>query len=205
MQDKLNTKIFYIGDQSFTANMDYVKNFCIASKKENLVWSCQTRVNLVNEEIAKTMKNAGCLEVCFGAESYNQKILNLNNKMTKVSEIPKALSICKKKGLNTHTYWLCGLPGESRTSAKKTITAIESLITKKLSDMAGYFIVVPYPGTDIFNNPQKYGIKIISRDFSLYKEDQKPVMETEYLKSNEIYDIWKKGLSRIANALEKTV
>jgi radical SAM superfamily enzyme YgiQ (UPF0313 family) len=154
------------------------------------------------------MANSNCKEISFGAENATQKILDINRKGTNVTQIAKACKIVKDTGINVLTYWLCGLPGETKQTYNKTINYIKNLFNKNLTDLAEYFICVPYPGTPIFNNPEQFKVKIQkekdgSYNWDKFREDSPSVMSTQHLTNKEIYDLWKKGLYEFAKAMEK--
>ena len=66
---------------------------------------------------------------------------------------------------------------------------------------------VPYPGTDIFKNPEKNGIHIISKDYDDfwmgcdYLGAGIPVIETDELSRYEIYAYWQMALAVVAGNL----
>ena len=66
-------KEIFIEDDTFTVNQKRVTEFCDELIKRNLnaVWSCNTRVDLTYETMAK-MKEAGCRLLVCGYESGNQ-------------------------------------------------------------------------------------------------------------------------------------
>ena len=59
----------------------------------------------------------------------------------------KAVSICKKVGLETTGYFMIGNPGETEEDALKTIK-----LSKKLDlDLATFGVTTAYPGTELYN------------------------------------------------------
>ena len=59
---------------------------------------------------------------------------------------------------------MTGLPNENEDSAKKMVEFLEE--TKP--DVVTLTSFIPLPGCDIYNNPEKYGIKILTKDWSKY-------------------------------------
>ena len=43
-------------------------------------WNCDTRVDCVDRNILKMMKDSGCTEVAFGIESGAERVIALNEK-----------------------------------------------------------------------------------------------------------------------------
>jgi hypothetical protein len=56
------------------------------------------------------------------------------------------------------------LPGEPENIVLKT----KKFITEMQPDIVLMSTLQPYPGSDIYNHPEKYGIRWIDRDFSKY-------------------------------------
>ena len=58
-------------------NKKRVVEFCekLIENKTKLTWACSARLHDIDEEIAKLMKQAGCIHINFGLESGSQKIL----------------------------------------------------------------------------------------------------------------------------------
>src|ERR1700690_1023158 len=58
--------------------------------KLDLEWVCDTRVDLVNDELLSLMSKAGCKTIWFGVESASQKILQRIGRNTTPQEVEKA-------------------------------------------------------------------------------------------------------------------
>ena len=63
------------------------------------------------------------------------------------------------------TYLVYGLPFEPKDIVQQTIEFVEETDP----DYVSLFTLVPYPGTDIWDNPQKYNVKSINKDFNTYQ------------------------------------
>ena len=158
--------MFMIGDLNFLSDYDYARKFCqeIIKRKLNLFWMCQSRVDLISTEIVALMNEAGCIMICLGMESGNQEILNNSNKNITLQRSMDACKVVKNAGLYLFTFWVFGLPGETHESAFQTIQLLRKMIDNNLIDYTHCTVFTPYPGTDIYNDPDKYGINIISDD-----------------------------------------
>jgi len=60
--DKFKIKEIVFYDDSFTLNKKRMLQLCeeIHERKIDIIWSCETRVDLINEELLKAMKKSGC-------------------------------------------------------------------------------------------------------------------------------------------------
>jgi anaerobic magnesium-protoporphyrin IX monomethyl ester cyclase len=129
MMEKYGTKGFHFRDDSFTIHRKFILGLCEELKRRNLKakWMCETRVDSLDEEIVKNMKEAGCTGVWFGIESGSQKILNYLNKGITLAQIRKTVKLCKKYGLRLGGSFMLGVPIETRASIKRTIDFAKSL------------------------------------------------------------------------------
>jgi radical SAM superfamily enzyme YgiQ (UPF0313 family) len=150
---------FYILDDTFTLHKERVYEFCakLKSKKLDLIWGAETRVNLIDEKMVRTMKDAGCIQLDFGVESGSQKMLDKIKKGQTVEDIKNAFEICRKNGVRTFANMLANLPGESEDDLLKSEKIMDEIKATRYS----VGITTPYPGTPIY---QKYTDPKLSRD-----------------------------------------
>ncbi len=118
-----------------------------------LSFSCQARVNSIDEESLTLLKESGCWQLMFGIESGSQKILKAMKKGTKLHQIENAISLCRKLGIKTFGMFILGFPGETIETLQETVEFIKAL---KLNDIA-CFLFTPLPGSDIYEHIEKYG------------------------------------------------
>ena len=92
-------------------------------------------------------------KVCIWIESGVQRSLNKINKDIDVEEIEKAIKIVDSYGIQVSGTFILGIPGETKEEARKTIEFAKSLPL----DFAKFFPFTPFPGSPIYENPDKYG------------------------------------------------
>ncbi|MFA6888658.1 MAG: radical SAM protein [Candidatus Woesearchaeota archaeon] len=150
-----NVKEIAFWDDIFTMNKKWVLNFCKKLKEENIniVWSCETRLDLINEEIIQAMKEAGCWNIFFGIEAGDEELLQIIKKRTNLDLIRKGVAMVKKHDMEIRGSFMVGLPGETPEKARKTIAFAIELDP----DYAQFSITTPYPGTELWNTYEKYG------------------------------------------------
>ncbi|MBU1127073.1 B12-binding domain-containing radical SAM protein [Patescibacteria group bacterium] len=146
-------KIF---DDNFVVSKERVREFCRLIKKErlNLSWSCSARIDLVNFEILKTMKDAGCWQIFYGIESGSQKVLDVLGKGIKLKEIERTVNFTNKAGIKVVGSFMVGNPCESLSTIRKTIDFAKRL---PLNDFQ-MSIFTPLPGSEIYDTAGKYGV-----------------------------------------------
>jgi len=144
----------------------------------------------------------GCIGLEFGVESSEQSILDCVNKNIKVEDAKKCFKISKDYGLNTHAYWMLGLPGENVASAIRTINMMLELAEKGFVDTWEYKVYIPYPGTSIYTYPESYNIKILTHDYRSYHYLLDPVISINGLGPRELRSIHQMGLELSVDLME---
>lgn len=104
----------YFFDDTFTFHKRRTIEICdeIIERGLDLVWFCESRVDVIDEELLTKMKKAGCKIIAFGIESGSQRVLDIIKKKITVDQSIKATNLCKKVGIKTKSFFIYGLPGE---------------------------------------------------------------------------------------------
>ena len=96
--NKFSVKNAYFMDLEFTINRDLVEEVCnyLIRKKHDFKWTCQTRLDLVDEVLLEKMKRAGCDLIHFGVEAANDKALKALGKGMTVEKITTGMKMVKR-------------------------------------------------------------------------------------------------------------
>jgi anaerobic magnesium-protoporphyrin IX monomethyl ester cyclase len=115
LQSKYGTKGLYFINDNFTLRKKETIELCnlMIKNKLDLEWVCDTRVDLVNQELLETMSKAGCKTIWFGVESGSQKILQRIGRNTTLEQIESAFRLCRKNGIQTACSFMLGVPDET--------------------------------------------------------------------------------------------
>jgi anaerobic magnesium-protoporphyrin IX monomethyl ester cyclase len=185
LHNKYGESQFTFYDDAFTLNRQHVLQMCedIKARKLNITWDCETRVDMVDEELLTAMYNAGCITVWFGVESGSEKILCQMNKKIKLDETRQAFKTAQKVGLMTIASAVIGFPSETEETAWETINFINSLNP----DDIGFYVATPYPGTPMYEQVIKNGWLRVT-DFNKY-DTATPTFETPQLSMEKIRQI----------------
>jgi radical SAM superfamily enzyme YgiQ (UPF0313 family) len=116
-------------------------------------WTCNSRVDFVDQEMLTLMGKAGCWMIAWGLESGNERILRNAHKGASPSKARNALLWSKKAGIRNWGYFIIGLPGETVATIRETIAFSKSLPL----DVALFHVAAPYPGTPFFFEVVKNG------------------------------------------------
>ncbi|MFW6449916.1 MAG: B12-binding domain-containing radical SAM protein [Nanoarchaeota archaeon] len=146
--------LFFIDDM---IPLDRLKQ--IASKvPKNAKWWAQLRPTKDLVSHLRYLSENGLKSVAWGVESGSQKILNLMKKGTKVEDISKVLRAAKEAGMINTVYVMFGFPGETKEDFLKTIKFLKK--HDKNIDLVSTSTFGLHKGTEVYNNPEKYDIKI---------------------------------------------
>jgi len=162
--DVYGVKEFRFHDDTLGVNRERVDDLCKKLEPLGIRWRANSRVDIMDYEMIKAMKRGGCVEIDFGIESISQQVMDVNNKGVTLDHIYKALEYVKKAGMSVRLFFIIGLPGEEENFADRII----EFCRKTGPDAIDIATFVPFPGSDIYRNPSKYGIKIISTNFDNY-------------------------------------
>lgn len=203
MLSKLGFSQINIVDDLFTSNKGRCMEICeeIIRRKINHPWTAFARVDTVSKDLLQAMKNAGCTMLCFGVESGNQEILNTIKKKITLEKCKEAIALCEEVGIAPMASYILGLPGESVETIKQTME-----FAKSLTPNYGYHILAPFPGTEVREHKEEYGITILTDDWDKYDANRSVshtgLVSPEYI--DEIVESFNNGIKRyIENAIKR--
>ena len=115
LQSKYGTKGLYFINDNFTLRKKETLELCdlMVKEKLDLEWVCDTRVDLVNQELLAAMSRAGCKTIWFGVESGSEKVLKRIGRDTTLQQIENAFKLCRKNGMQTACSFMLGVPDET--------------------------------------------------------------------------------------------
>ncbi|MBN2501175.1 MAG: radical SAM protein [Anaerolineales bacterium] len=139
----------------FTVNREQVVELCklMIEQEMDIKWTCNSRVDYVDEEMLQLMAKAGCHMISWGIESGNEAILKHARKGADPAKAKRALTWAKQAGIKNWGYFIIGLPGETEETIRETIDFAKGLPL----DIALFHIAAPYPGTPFFFEVVKEG------------------------------------------------
>ncbi|HZW29432.1 MAG TPA: radical SAM protein [Isosphaeraceae bacterium] len=144
----LGIRNFHMYADLFTISRAQVVELCerILAEGLQIRWTCNSRVDYVDEEMLQLMGKAGCWMISWGIESGNEMILKRAAKGADPKKARRALTWARQAGIKNWGYFIIGLPGETVETIRQTIDFAKSLPL----DLALFHIAAPYPGTPFF-------------------------------------------------------
>lgn len=157
----------YIVDDTFTAIRSRVSMFSYLIKKYNLSvkWSCESRVDVVTDDLLKIMSDAGCISIQYGIESGSQEVLD---------KIKKGISLDKAKEVIDSTYkhhmipllsFILGHYCDTKETMEQTVQFISEIANKYKAEIAVSYNT-PFPGTWQYTHKDEIGLKLEAKSYS---------------------------------------
>jgi radical SAM superfamily enzyme YgiQ (UPF0313 family) len=158
----------YFYDDILTLDKKWFRELAYSCKeKYGLPYMCNSRFNLINEDIVRIFKETGCIQLSFGLESGNDYIRNniLNRQISK-ENIIKAAKLCRDAAIPLYTYNMIGLPDEGM----KEILDSVKLNAEIEADEVQLSIFYPYRGTQTYERCLKENC-LKDKNLNSYFED----------------------------------
>lgn len=190
-------KIFFV-DDTFTSNKKFVIDLCtlLINNPLPIEWTCTTRANQLDNEIIPYMKKAGCRSIHIGIESGSERMLSFMNKRVKVDEILVASDIIKENGIECKTFFMVGMPTESKIDIDMSIKLLENINP----DEAVLNIYVPIPQTKFYDYIKHHFYNIDEIDWLSFSRDTVPYekyMDASFGDINDAIDRMFEAVERI--------
>lgn len=191
---ELGIKEIFIYDDTFTINRQRVIDICQEILKRNLkiYWDVRARVNTVDEELLKLMKQAGCARIHYGVESGVNEILKNLRKDITLKMVFQAFKASQKAKIETAAYFMIGCPGETYNDIQKSIKLAKEL----KPDYVHFSVLTPFPATDIYFLGLENGLikKDVWQEFAQNpRQDFVPPVWQENFNRQELIELLKKA------------
>jgi len=182
VKEKYNIRDFLFWSENAVFDRQQMCNISQGLEREvpGVRWVCNARVDIVDEELLRVMKKAGCWMIGYGIETGTQRVLDLMKKNIKIEDIEKAVALTKKVGIEVTGHVIVGYPGETRDDILSTM----KLLKKVDPDYIQVYCSVPFPGSDLYEMAKKSGW-ITSTDWSMYEQNFS-VLKTPYLSPQDV-------------------
>ena len=131
----------------FSLNQQGVRRICELLQEKGLSqkikYAVNLRVDTVDKDLLRLLKNSGCVRVIYGCESGSQRTLEILKKKTTVEKNLQAVKLTKEAGITCEANMMVSLPGEKKEDLIKTI----QFLKKSKPDRINRGKFYPIPGT----------------------------------------------------------
>ena len=148
LKERYHPDIMWISDDVLTINKKWTHEFIREVKARNAQhpYECLSRVDLVDPEILKGLKETGCFRIWYGAESGSQKVLDSMTKGTTVAQVREAARVTQEMGMQAGFFILLGYPDETTADIRLTI----DFLKETRPDVVGTSVAFPIKGTEFY-------------------------------------------------------
>ena len=150
---------FWFADPNFTEDKERTSLLLEEKIRRGITtpfW-CQTRADLVDDDMLGKLKEAGADTIAFGLESGSPKVLKKTGKRIQLDQLRQNISTAQALGMETELFSIFGLPGETVQDARLTIELLKSLEIPIQSNSGSQQMQL-YFGSLFEKIPKKFGI-----------------------------------------------
>jgi len=179
-------------DENMTVDKKRMETICdlIVNRGLDIEWYAPNgvRADTLDEKLLKKMKKSGCKGIRVAPESGVQRVVDqIVKKNQKLTEVEKAVVLCKKIGIKIGCFFVLGLIGETKEDIKETIKYAYKL--RRLGANKFYFsIATPIYGTELYEQAKQGGFL---RDNFSYESlaATEPQIETPEFTADELLEL----------------
>lgn len=186
--------MFY--DDLFVANKRRIEKIIKILGEEDLLgritFACQARANLVNNETVGLLKKMNITYISMGLESGSHRVLEyLKGSNITVKDNVTAVDIIKKYGIDVYGSFIIGSPYETEIEILQTL----NFIKKSKLDGFDIYILIPFPGTPVWDYAESMGLVSEKMDFNRLSVNfsdsyEQAINLSENLSKEEIYRLF---------------
>jgi anaerobic magnesium-protoporphyrin IX monomethyl ester cyclase len=197
LKERYGAKRFSIIDDEFTLSKQYAKTFCEAliDAKLGMTWDCPNgvRMDTLYPELLQLMESAGCDSLCIGIESGSARVQGLIKKKVTVQTIKeRAALIAGTTKIRMTGYFMMGFLDETEAEIQETIEMATNLPLVR----AGFNVVIPIPGTAIFDELIDKGrLRLEEINWDTLTNDQ-IAFQRDHVSSQRLVDLQREAFLR---------
>ena len=199
---KFEDDLFVIGKKDF-----WLEEFAERYPREvGIPFNALVRVDSINEDMARLLKQAGCFSLNIAIDSANLEIRKkVVHKNFTNEAIIENFQILKKHGINIFNNMILGLPPLEAEMSESIIQDDKNAIDLEIASgvkFSSRSILMPYPGTEIGKwcedksyfrmNVDEFGESLLERSpLSCFSEEQKDIQKNIlYLSGLAVWQPW---------------
>ena len=145
-----NRRFIFFVDDNIAANRTALKELCHALIPLRIHWVSQASLDVTHDrELMRLMEKSGCWGHVMGFESINPESLRDARKQPNIqgfSHYEREATILREHGMQTWAAFTLGYDNDSMDSIRATV---DFALEKKFT-FAAYNILMPYPGTPLY-------------------------------------------------------
>jgi len=172
-------------DELFALREDHVNRICdliIQGGYDLNIWA-YARVDTVNTDMLKKMKQAGINWAGYGIESASTQVRRGVTKKFEQDEVRRAIKLAHDAGMYVMGNFIFGLPDDSLETMRATLDMAEEYNLEYVN----FYTAMAYPGSQLYHEAIERGIRLPKQwhDYGQYSEETLP-LPTKYLSAEEV-------------------
>jgi len=172
-------------DDIFTFKQDHVMRFCdlMIQRNYGLNFWAYARVDTVNEQMLKKMKQAGIRWLCYGIEAGHKKVREGVSKQIRPDVIEKAIKMTKEAGIYIMANFVFGLPDDDMDTMRETL----DMAKEYNFEYVNFYVAMAWPGSKLYEDALRNKVKLPQdwTGFAQLSPDALP-LPTKYLSSADV-------------------
>lgn len=158
---RFGTGTFHFMDDAMTVNRGRVVEICdrLVESGRELRWSIMTRVDRVDEELLRTLRRGGCVQIDYGIESGHPETLLRIHKPHTVEQVRRVVPLTAAAGIAPYVFFILGFPWDTPETIEETASLMRELAPHVAKfDPAIASVLIPFPATEIYEKfKDQYG------------------------------------------------
>jgi anaerobic magnesium-protoporphyrin IX monomethyl ester cyclase len=186
--EKKGVREVFFADDTFNINHNWLEELCTSIIKSGLHqkmgFKSLIRADLTQPEQLELARKAGFCNICYGAESGNQRVLDYYRKRETVEDIAKAIEMTHAAGLKSIANFIAGAPIDTADTLLDTAKFIRQINPTYFS----LRLLTPMIGAKIAEDIIARGILTVQE--IRHYDHSNPTIRTETLSTKELLEIY---------------
>jgi anaerobic magnesium-protoporphyrin IX monomethyl ester cyclase len=161
LQERYGIRAVTFHDDSFLADRDRAFALMDLLSDMGFIWRAECNLLHLKPDVCERLVATGCRHVLVGVETASPTMLRAMRKPQNQKVLADGIRNAVAAGLTVRASLLVGFPGETWDTVRESADFLTTLPFQEYS----LYNFTPFPGTDPYEHPEKYGIDWISTDY----------------------------------------
>lgn len=182
---RIDQRYFVFWDDNFFGDADYVRQLLRELKPLGKKWAAQVTIDRCrDEELLRLAKEAGCLYLFIGLESFSAESLAGVSKLSNdVTDYTWTIRTIHRHGISVQAGIIFGFDEDYPDTFQKTLEACERLGIDGVTPS----VLTPLPGTPIYDEWKMSG-RLLSTDWAHYNGKTHVVFQPKNMPAKELFE-----------------
>jgi radical SAM superfamily enzyme YgiQ (UPF0313 family) len=205
-----------INDDTFTADVDHTRQFCRLMRERFTPWKdllmfCEVRADILNRhpDLIDDLVAAGVARIQVGVESASRTMLKDYKRLNVKPEVVESMvRRFHEAGIaSIYCGFIAGGPRETRETMQETQDFARHLMTDVApgSFECNMSFLTPLPGTDLYEHPDQYGLRLLDRELKQSTNFNLCIAETEALTADDVTNLRLGFLEQINREMDEVI